>query len=406
MDIFSKCHEDGGYLGIFRMMNDKYYTRPILNPYPGPEMEFQGKTVIIWSINNYLGMSKNEDLHKVSIRSIKEYGASAPMGSRMLTGNTMKHEALEERLAAFEEKPSAILFNYGYLGVLGTMSSIVHRRDTIIIDKLSHACMIDGTFLAGGKYRFYKHNDMDDLEKQLKIARKIKTGGVLIVTEGVFGMRGDLAKLDQICDLKEKYEARVFVDDAHGCGVMGKNGKGTSEHFGTMDRVDLYFSTFAKAFAAIGGFTAGDEEVIRYIRYNARTHIFAKSLPMVYVDMVSATLNKIQNEPQHRERLWEVARMLQKGLRDMGYNLGDTQSPITPVYVPAEPDVAMSIVAHLREKEGVFVSGVMYPVVPKGIILLRMIPTAAHSDTHVEKTLVAFKNLRDEYHLKLDAVKI
>lgn len=406
MDIFNKCHEDGGYLGIFRMMNDKYYTRPILNPYPGPEMEFQGKKVITWSINNYLGLARNEDLHKVSIKSIKEYGSSSPMGSRMLTGNTTKHEALEERLAAFEKKPSAILFNYGYLGVLGTMSSIVHRSDTIIIDKLSHACMIDGTFLAGGKYRFYKHNDMDDLEKQLKLARQRKTGGVLIVTEGVFGMRGDLAKLDQICDLKDKYEARVFVDDAHGCGVMGANGRGTTEHFGMIDRVDLYFSTFAKAFAAIGGFTCGDKEVIRYIRYNARTQIFAKSLPMVYVDTVNATLDKIEKEPQHRERLWEVARMLQKGLKEMGYNLGDTQSPITPVYVPAEPDVAMSIVAHLREKEGVFVSGVMYPVVPKGVILLRMIPTAAHSDEDVENTLVAFKNLRDEYHLKLTEVKM
>lgn len=406
MDIFNKCHEDGGYLGIFRMMNDKYYTRPILNPYPGPEMEFQGKKVITWSINNYLGLARNEDLHKVSIKSIKEYGSSSPMGSRMLTGNTTKHEALEERLAAFEKKPSAILFNYGYLGVLGTMSSIVHRSDTIIIDKLSHACMIDGTFLAGGKYRFYKHNDMDDLEKQLKLARQRKTGGVLIVTEGVFGMRGDLAKLDQICDLKVKYEARVFVDDAHGCGVMGATGRGTTEHFGMIDRVDLYFSTFAKAFAAIGGFTCGDKEVIRYIRYNARTQIFAKSLPMVYVDTVNATLDKIEKEPQHRERLWEVARMLQKGLKEMGYNLGDTQSPITPVYVPAEPDVAMSIVAHLREKEGVFVSGVMYPVVPRGVILLRMIPTAAHSDEDVENTLVAFKNLRDEYHLKLTEVKM
>ncbi len=406
MDIFNKCHEDGGYLGIFRMMNDKYYTRPILDPYPGPEMEFQGKKVITWSINNYLGLARNEDLHKVSIKSIKEYGSSSPMGSRMLTGNTTKHEALEERLAAFEKKPSAILFNYGYLGVLGTMSSIVHRSDTIIIDKLSHACMIDGTFLAGGKYRFYKHNNMDDLEKQLKLARQRKTGGVLIVTEGVFGMRGDLAKLDQICDLKDKYEARVFVDDAHGCGVMGATGRGTTEHFGMIDRVDLYFSTFAKAFAAIGGFTCGDKEVIRYIRYNARTQIFAKSLPMVYVDTVNATLDKIEKEPQHRERLWEVARMLQKGLKEMGYNLGDTQSPITPVHVPAEPDVAMSIVAHLREKEGVFVSGVMYPVVPKGVILLRMIPTAAHSDEDVENTLVAFKNLRDEYHLKLTEVKM
>ena len=247
MDIFNKCHADGGYLGMFRMANDRYYTRPILNPYPGPEMEFHGKKVIIWSINNYLGLARNEEIHKVSIESMKEYGASAPMGSRMLTGNTTKHEALEERLAEFEQKPSAILFNYGYLGVLGTVSALVNRSDTIVIDKLSHACMIDATFLAGGKYRFFKHNDMDDLEKQLKLARKTKSGGVLIITEGVFGMRGDLAKLDTICDLKDQYGARLFVDDAHGCGVMGPNGRGTSEHFGIVERVDLYFSTFAKA---------------------------------------------------------------------------------------------------------------------------------------------------------------
>ena len=406
MDIFDKCRGDGGYLGMFRVKSDRYYTRPILNPYPGPEMEFQGKKVIIWSINNYLGLAGNEELREVSVESVREYGAYAPMGSRMLTGNTTKHEALEGRLAEFERKPAAILFNYGYLGVLGTIQAIVQRSDTIVIDKLSHACMIDATFLAGGKYRFFKHNDMDDLEKQLKLARKAKTGGVLIVTEGVFGMRGDLAKLDIICELKDRYEARLFVDDAHGCGVMGPTGRGTSEHFDMVDRVDLYFSTFAKAFAAIGGFTAGNEEVIRYIRYNARTHIFAKSLPMLYVDLVSATLDKIVNEPQHRERCWVVAGMLQEGLQEMGYTIGDTQSPITPVYVPAEPDVAMDMIAFLREKQHVFVSGVMYPVVPKGIILLRMIPTAAHSDEHVEKTLLAFKNLRDQYHLKLSEVHI
>jgi glycine C-acetyltransferase len=406
MDIFSKCFTEGGYLGMFRVVKDKYFTRPILAPYPGPEMEFDGKRVIIWSINNYLGLAGNEELKKVAVNASQEYGASSPMGSRMLTGNTIKHEALEKKLAQFENKDSAILFNYGYLGVLGTLSAIVHRSDTIVIDKLSHACMIDGTFLAGGKYRFFKHNDMNDLEKQLKTVRKIKRGGVLIVTEGVFGMRGDLAKLDELCELKDRYHARLFVDDAHGCGVMGENGKGTSEHFGVMDRVDLYFSTFAKAFAAIGGFTAGDDEVIRYIRYNARTQIFAKSLPMIYVDMVDVTLDKIIGEPKVRERLWEVALKLQKGLREIGFSLGDTQSPITPVYVPAEPEVAKDIILYLREKQGVFVSGVMYPVVPKGVILLRMIPTAAHSNEQVEKTLDAFKHLRDEYKLKLDEVNI
>ena len=406
MDVFEKCYSDGGYLGMFRVAKDKYFSRPLLSHYPGTEMEFNGIKTIIWSINNYLGLAQNEEIKKVSVEAAHEYGASAPMGSRMLTGNTTLHENLEKKLAEFEEKESAILFNYGYLGVLGTLSALVHRSDTIVIDKLSHACMIDGTFLAGGKYRFYKHNDMNDLEKQLKSARKLSRGGVLVVTEGVFGMRGDLANLPEICELKDTYGARLFVDDAHGCGVMGPNGKGTSDHFGVMDRVDLYFSTFAKSFAAIGGFTSGQEDVIRYIRYNARTQIFAKSLPMIYVKTVDKTLDIIRNNPAYRERLWEVATKLQAGLKELGFNLGDTASPITPVYVPAEPEVAKNIIIYLREKQGVFVSGVMYPVVPKGIILLRMIPTAAHTDEHIEKTLSAFKALRDEFKLHLDAVAV
>ncbi len=406
MDVFEKCYSDGGYLGMLRVAKDKYFSRPLLSHYPGTEMEFNGIKTIIWSINNYLGLARNEEIKKVSVEASQEYGASAPMGSRMLTGNTTLHEDLEKKLADFEEKESAILFNYGYLGVLGTLSAIVHRSDTIVIDKLSHACMIDGTFLAGGKYRFYKHNDMNDLEKQLKSARKLSKGGILVVTEGVFGMRGDLANLPEICELKDTYRARLFVDDAHGCGVMGPNGKGTSDHFGVMDRVDLYFSTFAKSFAAIGGFTAGQEGVIQYIRYNARTQIFAKSLPMIYVKTVDKTLDMIKNNPMHRERLWEVATKLQDGLRGLGFNIGDTASPITPVYVPAEPEVAKNIIVYLREKKGVFVSGVMYPVVPKGIILLRMIPTASHTDEQIEKTLDAFKALRDKFKLQLEAVSV
>ena len=406
MDLFDKCYKDGGYLGILRAAKDKYYSRPLLSPKPGTVMKFNGKDVIMWSINNYLGLANNEELKKVALKTVDEFSTSSPMGSRMLTGNTTEHEALEDKLANFEGKESAILFNYGYMGVLGTLSAIVQRSDTIVLDKLAHACMIDGTFLAGGKYRFYKHNDMDDLEKQLKLANKERRGGVLVVTEGVFGMRGDLAKLPEICELKDKYDARLFVDDAHGCGVMGPNGKGTSEHYGVMDRVDLYFSTFAKAFAAIGGFTASKEDVVRYIRYNARTQIFAKSLPMVYVKVIDATLDIIQNKPELRKRLWEVARKLQSGLKEAGFKLGDTQSPITPVYVPGEPEIAMKIISYLREKKGVFVSGVMYPVVPKGIILLRMIPTASHTDEQIETTIAAFKDLRDEFKLQLDSVKI
>jgi glycine C-acetyltransferase len=369
-------------------------------------MEFNDHKTVMWSINSYLGLAGNDEIKAIAREAIDHYGPAAPMGSRMLTGNTVFHETLEKRLAAFQNKESAILFNYGYLGVLGTMSALVHRSDTIVIDKLSHACMIDGTFLAGGNFRFYKHNDMNDLEKQLKAARKTTRGGVLIVTEGVFGMRGDLANLPEICALKEKYDARLFVDDAHGCGVMGPSGKGTSEHFGVMDKVDLYFSTFAKAFAAIGGFTAGKEDVVRYIVYNARTHIFAKSLPMIYVKVVEKTLDFIEKRPELRQRMWEVARKLQSGLREIGFKLGDTASPVTPVYVPGDPEVAKKIIIFLREKKGIFVSGVMYPVVPKGVILLRMIPTASHTDEQIARTLEAFKSMRDEFKLHLDKVKV
>jgi glycine C-acetyltransferase len=406
MDIFEKCYKDGGYLGIFRTIKDKYWTRPLLSTKPGTEMVFNGKKMIMWSINNYLGLAGNDEINKISLDACSEYSASSPMGSRMLTGNTLEHEALEDRLAKYENKKSAILFNYGYLGVLGTLSALVHRSDTIVVDKLSHASMIDGTFLAGGKFRFYKHNDMEDLDKQVRAAVEQNTGGVLVVTEGVFGMRGDLANLPDICDIKEKHGARLFVDDAHGCGVMGPNGKGTSEHFNVMDRVDIYFSTFAKAFAAIGGFSAGDEEVIRYVIYNARTHIFAKSLPMIYVKMINKTLDIIEINPGIRKRLWEVATKLQNGLKELGFSLGNTQSPVTPVYVPAEPQVAKKIVAFMRDEQRVFVSGVMYPVVPKTVILLRLIPTAAHTDEQIERTLEGFKNLRDEFKLQLDKVKI
>ncbi|MBN2324352.1 MAG: pyridoxal phosphate-dependent aminotransferase family protein [Spirochaetes bacterium] len=406
MDIFDKCYKEGGYLGIFRVIKDKYWTRPLLSTQVGTEMEFNGKKMIMWSINNYLGLAGNEEIKKTSVATCEEFSASAPMGSRMLTGNTVEHESLEERLAGFVGKHSSILFNYGYLGVLGTLSAIVHRGDTIVIDKLSHASMIDGTFLAGGKFRFFKHNDMEDLDKQLTAAKNNSSGGILVVTEGVFGMRGDLAKLPAICDLKQKHGARLFVDDAHGCGVMGENGKGTAEHFGVTDRVDIYFSTFAKSFAAIGGFSAGDEEVIRYIRYNARTQIFAKSLPMIYVRTIEKTLDIIEQNPGLRKRLWEVAGKLQAGLRELGFSLGDTQSPVTPVYVPAEPQVAKKIVAYMRDEQRIFVSGVMYPVVPKTVILLRLIPTAAHTDEQIERTLQGFKNLRDEFKLQLDKVKI
>ncbi len=402
-DIFDKCYGSEGYFGYFRAKNDMYFTQPVLEGIPGPRMKFQGKKVIMWAINNYTGLAGNEDVKNAVRKSLESWGTFSPMGSRMLTGNTEKHIDLEKKLAQFLQKPAAVLFNYGYLGVIGTISALVGRDDQILMDKLSHASIVDGTILAsmGKRFRPFKHNDMDNLEFHLKAANKERKGGLLIVIEGVYGMRGDLADLKSICALKEKYEARLFVDDAHGFGVMGENGRGAGEHFGVQDKIDLYFGTFAKAFAAIGGVTAGEEKPVDYIRYNARTYVFAKSLPMIFVDAINASLDVMIKKPELRQRAWTVAKQLQQGLVDLGYDIGDTQSPITPVYVPAgSAETAMSMMRMLREDYGVFVSAVIYPVVPHGVVLFRMIPTASHSDEDVKDTLSAFKNLRDR--LKLD----
>ncbi len=402
-DLFDKCRGDGGYFGKFRARGDSYFTQPVLEGAPGPHMGWRGKPVVQWAINNYLGLAGNERVRQAARRCVEEWGTFSPMGSRMLTGNTDRHIALERKLADFLQKPAAILFNYGYLGVLGTVSALVGPDDIIVMDKLSHASIVDATVLASAGRRFhpFKHNDLDNLEFHLKAAGRDRKGGILIVIEGVYGMRGDLAELPGICDLARRYEARLFVDDAHGFGVMGENGRGTGEYFGVHDRIDLYFGTFAKAFAAIGGVTAGEQAPIDYIRYNARTNVFAKSLPMVYVEALSASLDEILEKPELRRRMWEIAGLLQKGLSGLGYDIGDTRSPITPVYVPAGSDeMAMTMISMLREEYGIFVSGVTYPVVPPGVILFRMIPTASHSEEDVARTVEAFRSLRDR--LKLD----
>ena len=401
-DLFDKCRTDTGYFGAFRAARDMYFTQPVLEGTPGPHMKFQGKNVIMWAINNYLGIAGRAEVKEAALEAVAEFGPYAPMGSRLLTGNTKDHIELERKLADFCGKPAAILFNYGYLGVLGTISAVIGKDDVVVIDSLSHASMIDATVLAsaGRRFRPFKHNNMEDLDYHLRGASKDRKGGILIVTEGVFGMKGNLAKLPEICDLKEKYGARLFVDDAHAFGVMGATGRGTGEYFGVQDKIDLYFGTFAKAFAAIGGVTAGDEDVIEYIRYNARTNVFAKALPLVYVKTIEKALELVQN-PEPRERMWHISRLLQQGLQDLGYDIGETESPITPVYVPSgDAESAMGMISLLREEYGVFVSGVMFPVVPPGVVLFRMIPTATHSEEDVEKTVEAFRKMRDT--LKLD----
>jgi glycine C-acetyltransferase len=402
-DLFDKCLTDAGYFGYYRINRDNYFTQPILGGIPGPRMVFRGREVIMWAVNNYLGLANNEEIKETARKALEKWGTFSPMGSRMLTGNTEQHIALEQKLAGFLQKPASILFNYGYLGVIGTITALIDKNDQIVLDRLSHASMVDGTTLAsyGKRFRTFQHNDMQDLENQLREANRDRKGGILIVTEGVFGMRGDLADLKGICELGKKYEARLFVDDAHGFGVMGKNGRGLGEHLGVQDKIDIYFGTFAKAFAAIGGVAAGEEAPIEYIRYNARTQVFAKSLPMIYVDVLSASLDVIVNRPELRENMWYITGQLQNGMVELGYDIGDTQSPITPVYVPAgDAETGMAMIRMLREEYGIFVSGVTYPVVPKGVVLFRMIPTASHTEEDVAKTLDAYRQLRDR--LKLD----
>ena len=403
MDLFEKCNGSGGNFGMLRQIEDTYFVQPVLEGIPGARMIFQGKEVIMWAINNYLGLAGNIELQKIAAKSAQKYGAFTPMGSRLLTGNTKQHIDLENELASFLEKEASVVFNYGYLGVIGTINSLIGENDQIIIDKLSHASMIDGSIRAmkGNQFRWFEHNDMNSLEDELKKANSNRKGGLLIVTEGLFGMRGDLADLPDICELKEKYNARLFVDDAHGCGVMGDNGKGVGEYFNIQDKIDIYFTTFAKSFASIGGVSAGDKNVVNWIRFNARTNIFAKALPMIYVDTVSYALKMIKEQPELRIKMWDIAKRLQDGLVNLGYDIGDTQSPITPVYVPtANIEQSMEIITRLREDFGIFVSGVIYPVVPKNVILFRMIPTALHTSEDVDITLKAYKAIRDQ--LKLD----
>jgi len=398
-DIFSKCGEEGGYFPMFRMMRDRYFALPIIEGMPGPHMKFQGRRVIQWAINNYLGLVDRPELIEVAREAAAKWGVGAPMGSRFMTGNTERHVELERRLAKFSDKPSAILFNYGYLGVIGTITSLIGKDDVIVIDKLAHASMMDAAF-STRQFIPFRHNNLESLERALKRASRNREGGVLVVVEGVYGMTGDLADLPGIIELKNKYGARLFVDDAHGFGVMGEGGRGTGFHYGVQDSIDIYFGTFAKAFAAIGGFSAARDDAVEYIRYNARTQIFAKALPMVVVEVLLKAMDIVESEPELVEKLWENTRKLQDGLRELGFDLGNTASPVTPVYIPtSDLETSIRFIHKMRDEKGIFISGVMYPVVPKGVLLARMIPTAVHTDEDIEETLKAFREVRDEMGL-------
>lgn len=397
MDLFDKLEKRPGPLGSFTSDGYGYYTFPKLEGPLGPEMKFNGKDMVVWSINDYLGIGSNKEIQKVDAEATAKYSLSAPMGARLMTGNSDEHEALEKELADFIHKPEALLLNFGYQGIMSVIHSLVDRNDFLIYDELSHACIVDGKQLAMCDKSVFKHNDIESFKKQLYRAaeKKKDNSSILVITEGVFGMTGDLGILQEIIELKKEVPFRLLVDDAHGFGTLGEDGSGTGTQLGCQDGIDIYFGTFAKAAALIGAFVASEPRVIKFLRANVRSQIFAKSLPLPIVVTARKRLEMIRQHPEWREKLWDNTLKLREGLQKIGYNVLPSESPVTPVLTQGSTDLCMDIMRKLREEHGVFVSGVSYPVVPKGIVLIRLIPTAAHNDTHIEKTLNAFEAIKD-----------
>ncbi len=397
MDIFNKF-SDLGPLGKYNHEAFGYFIFPKLEGELGPTMKFMGKDRLNWSINNYLGLANDPEVRETDAQAAKDWGLAYPMGARMMSGHTSLHEKLEFELAKFAKKEDAYLLNYGYQGMVSIIESLVNRHDVIVYDSEAHACIIDGCRLHFGKRFVYPHNDMQNLEKQLHRAQKLTEqsgGGILVITEGVYGMSGDLGKLRDIVALKEKVPFRLLVDDAHGFGTMGPTGAGTSEHLKIMDGVDIYFGTFAKAMAGIGGFVASNKEVIEFLRYNLRSQIFAKSLPMAMVVGSLKRLELVQTRTDLRENLWKIVNALQNGFKEKELNIGNTESPVTPVFLKGGVPEATQITFDLRENFNIFCSIVTYPVVPKGVIMLRIIPTAVHTLDQVEYTVDAFATVKE-----------
>ena len=402
MDIFDKLRKNLGSIGQHSDRAHEYFAFPKLEGDIGSRMTFRGKEKIVWSLNNYLGLGNHPEVRKADAEGAAKYGLAYPMGARMMSGNTELHDQLEHELSTFVGKEDTILFNYGYQGIMSAIDAICNRRDVIVYDAESHACIIDGLRLHPGHRFVFKHNDIEDCEKQLKRATElVKTsgGGILVISEGVFGMAGDQGKLKELAGLKASYEFRLLVDDAHGFGTLGKTGAGAGEEQGVQDQIDLYFSTFAKSMASIGGFMSGDKAIIMYLRYNVRSQIFAKSLPMPFVYGNLKRLDLLRKHPELRENLWKNVRMLQSGLKERGFNIGNTNSPVTPVYLNGSIPEATALAADLRETYGIFCSIVVYPVIPKGQIIYRLIPTAVHTEEDIRLTLDAFSAIKE----KLDA---
>ena len=397
VDIFEKLRTNRGELGKYQEATDGYYMFPKLEGEIGPHMRFMGKEVLNWSLNNYLGLANDPEVRRVDAEAAAQWGMGAPMGARMMSGQTSTHEKFEQMAAKFVGKESSYLLNFGYQGMVSIIDCLVGRNDVVVYDSESHACIMDGLRITLGKRFVFAHNDMASFEKQLQHAEKHVAetgGGILVITEGVFGMAGDLGALDKIVPFKKKYNFRILIDDAHGFGTMGKTGAGTGEHFGVQDQIDVYFATFAKSMAGIGAFVAGEKDIITYLRCNLRSQIYAKSLPMAMTLGAIRRLELIQEKPEYREKLWTIVKAVQSGFREAGFDLGRTESPVTPVFLKGGVNQATQIIKDLRQNYGVFCSVVIYPVVPKGVIMLRIIPTAAHTLEDVEFTLKAFKEVK------------
>lgn len=397
MDIFEKIESNRGPLGKYAKETHGYFMFPKLEGPIGNKMIFRGKEVLCWSLNNYLGLANHPEVRKADADAAAEWGLAYPMGARMMSGNSNNHEKLESELAAFVMKEDAILLNFGYQGMVSSIDALVDRNDVIVYDSESHACILDGMRLHIGKRFVFAHNDIESLEKQLQRAEKLiedKPGGILVITEGVFGMAGDQGKLKEIVELKKKYNFRLYVDDAHGIGTLGKTGAGAGEEQGCQDGIDVYFGTFAKSFALTGGFIASTENIVDYLRYNMRSQIFAKALPMPLVVGALKRLELMRTKPELKDNLWKITNALQKGFREVGLNIGNTNSCVTPVILNGTVAEATNITFDLRENYGIFCSIVVYPVIPKGMIILRIIPTAAHTMEDVEYTVETFKKVQ------------